>query len=324
MSKLLIISKQADDQIFAQEVAKVAGLSLLRAKDVVEGTKIIAEDEISVVLISLSTKEDYQAFENAIQETVGLYSQKMIPNFIHFMSEVDLDGVDFLVQSPLFGHFVHSNYSGEPKLCGQHYGRIVKASLLEKAFGLSKLLDSKIRVQTIHLSSSAQKIDAIEAVKQFLVKAKFQNRTAALIANSVDELLLNAIYDAPVDAMGKSLYSQLPRSSVLKLEEQSRVEMEVGFDGTYVAISVVDHFGSLEKKKLLSHISKIYVKDDYKIKTAVAGAGIGLATVFQMGGSFFFVSEVGVKTQVTLFFKNAPNYRVFKQQFRFLSTQFYF
>jgi hypothetical protein len=100
--------------------------------------------------------------------------------------------------------------------------------------------------------------------------------------------------------------------------------MNVGFDGVYVAISAVDHFGSLDKAKLLKHISRLYSDEEYKIKTAVAGAGIGLATVFRSGGSFYFVSENRVRTEVTVFFKKTDNFREFKDQFRFISTQFYF
>jgi hypothetical protein len=102
------------------------------------------------------------------------------------------------------------------------------------------------------------------------------------------------------------------------------VEIQVGFDGKYAGVTAVDHFGSLDKSKLLSHMSKIYTEEEYKVKTSVAGAGIGLATVFRTGGSFFFCSESRTRTEVTVFFKRTDNFREFRDQFRFLSTQFYF
>ena len=61
--------------------------------------------------------------------------------------------------------------------------------------------------------------------------------------------------------------------------------MHVGFDGTRVGISVVDQFGSLDRGRLLAHVSKKYSDDAYKLKNIVAGAGIGLATIFSTGGS---------------------------------------
>jgi hypothetical protein len=57
---------------------------------------------------------------------------------------------------------------------------------------------------------------------------------------------------------------------------------------------------------------------------ASTGAGIGLATIYRSGGSFFLVSEMRERTEVTLFFRRTDSYREFKEQFRFFSTQFYF
>jgi hypothetical protein len=80
----------------------------------------------------------------------------------------------------------------------------------------------------------------------------------------------------------------------------------------------------LLEAKLLSHISKIYTEEEYKVRSSNAGAGIGLATVFRSGGSFLFVSENQVRTEVTVFFRRMDSFREFKDQFRFISTQFYF
>src|SRR5262249_33429793 len=154
----------------------------------------------------------------------------------------------YLVQSPLFGHFVIRNY-GDPKEAGQHYGRIVKATLADRAFGLKSLLNEKAKIQVVKLQQSTQKQDAVEAIKNYLLAAKFQSRMATVIANAVDELLMNAIFDAPVDELGKPLLSSTSRATLIKLEAQHSVEMHVGYDGRYVGITAVDLFGSLDKAK---------------------------------------------------------------------------
>ena len=218
--------------------------------------------------------------------------------------------MQFLVDSPLFGHFVLRHY-GTPKAAGQHYARVVKATCAQRAFGVKGLLKDGAKVQVVKLQASTQKQEAVEAIKNYLLAVKFQSRMAALIANSVDELLMNAMFDAPIDEIGKPLYSSTARSTLIKLEDRHAVEMHVGFDGDYIAISAVDLFGSLDKVKLLKHISKIYTEEEYRVRTAVAGAGIGLATVFRSGGSFFFVSENRVRTEVTVFFRRTENFREF-------------
>jgi hypothetical protein len=320
---LLLISDKEDDHAFAVEVAVTAGLSLKRVKDPNDGAALIAQEDITVILADASSKEQFQALENAIQESVGLFSDKINSNAIHFISSDDLENVEYLIQSPLFGHFVLRNYH-DPKKAGQHYGRIVKATVVERAFGLTNLLKPGAKVQVVKLVLSSQKNEAVEAIKTLLVSAQFQNRMASAIASAVDELLMNAMFDAPVDPMGKQKYASTPRSTVLPLEGPAAVEMHVGYDGEYVAISAIDNFGSLDKAKLLAHVAKMYIDSEYKVKTSVAGAGIGLGQVFRAGGSFFFVSESRVRTEVTVFFKKTESYREFRNQFRFLSTQFYF
>jgi hypothetical protein len=320
---LLLISGRPEDQAFAGEVAVMAQLSLKTLPDPKEAADFIASDDATVIFCDTSSEAQYQVLEAAIQETVGLFSDKINANSIHFLSNEDLEKVQYLIQSPLFGHFVLRNY-GDPKAAGQHYGRVVKATLTEKAFGLTALLRPGAKVQTVRLQSSSQKQEAVEAIKTYLVQAKFQSRMATVIANAVDELLMNAIFDAPTDELGKPLLTSTARSVVQELKDRNAVEMHVAFDGHYVAITAVDLFGSIDKVKLMTHISKLYTDEEYKVRTSVAGAGIGLATVFRSGGSFFFVSESRSRTEVTVFFRRTDNFREFKDQFRFISTQFYF
>lgn len=288
-----------------------------------DGVGLILENDIPVIFVDASDEKLYTAFESSVQEKVGLFSDRINANAIHFLTSHGLEESQYLVQSPLFGHFLMRNY-GDVKEAGQHYGRVVRSTLSDRAFGLSHLLSPKAKIQTIKLSLSSQKLEAVEAVKSYLLAAKFQNRMASIIANAVDELLMNAMFDAPCDDIGKPTLSATPRTTVLRLEGKSEIEAHVGYDGNYVAISAIDHFGSIDKAKLLSHIRKSYTSEEYKVRTSVAGAGIGLATVFRSGGSFFFVSESKVRTEVTVFFKRADSFRDFKDQFRFISTQFYF
>jgi hypothetical protein len=320
---LLLISEKPEDQAFAVEVAKATGLSYQTARDPKHGVEIILQESPVVILVDATTGAQYQAFENAIQESIGLFSDRINANAIHFISSDDLEKAPYLVQSPLFGHFLTRTY-GDPAEAGAYYGRIVRQTFKPRAFGLQELLAAGTKIQVVKLQLSTQKLDAVEAVRNFAIAAKFQARMATTIANAVDEILMNAIFDAPIDELGRPLYKVTSRSSQLKLEGRNAVEMHIGFDGKYIGIAAVDNFGSLDKNSLLSHVSKIYTEEEYKVKASVASAGIGLATVYRSGGSLFFTSESRVKTEVTVMFKRTENFREFKDQFRYLSTQFYF
>jgi hypothetical protein len=320
---LLLISQRPDDQEFAAEVAVTAGLSLVTVSSPMEGAKKIAAEQMAAVLIDSSTQQQYQAFETAVQEVVGLFSDQLNANHLHYISSEDLSRVQYLLKSPIFGHFIFRNFANS-KQAGSHYGRIVKATTVERAFGLQTIFGPNVKVQTVKFDNTGQKQEAVEAVKNYLLAAKFKARMASIVANAVDELLMNSMFDAPMDELGKQRHVSESRATVRKLADRDAVQMSVAFDGEYVAVSAIDHYGSLDKSKLMNHISKLYTEEEYKVKTTVAGAGLGLATVFRSGGSFFFISESNTMTEAVVFFRRTDSFRDFKDQFRFVSTQFYF
>jgi hypothetical protein len=321
--QLLLISQRPEDLAFATAVAKAAGLQIIVAKDVPEGIKVISGEAPKATFVDAADETAYRRFEDGVHESVGLFSEAINPNSLHYISDLTIDSVPYLTHSPLLGHLILRRYHDVAE-SADHYGRIVKASLLPKAFGLQTLMKPGTKIQTLKLVSSDQKQSAVDAAKNYIIAAKFQSRIASLIANAIDEILMNAIFDAAIDEFGKQLYISTPRSAVMKLAGKSEVEMQVGFDGTYVGITAIDHFGSLDKAKLLAHVTKVYTEEEYRIKTSQAGAGIGLATVYRTGGSFFFSSESRERTEVTVFFRRTDSYRAFRDQFRFFSMQFYY
>lgn len=320
---LLLVSSVPEDQGFGTKVAEIADLDLIVEPDIRKAVARIGQGVGDVIFVDGSTEQCYREFETVVRDSLGLFSDRINANVIHWISTLDLQQVSYLFQSPIFGNYINRSY-GNTDEAGTRYGFILRAALKDRAFGLENLLPDGTKIQTIKFESSRQKQEAVEAVKNFLIAAKFKSRMATVIANAVDELVMNAMFDAPVDQLGKQIYASTPRDTELKLEGRAAVEMRVGFDRHYVAISAVDSFGSLDKLKLFNHISKRYVEEEYKVRTSTAGAGIGLATVFRSGGSFFFTSEKSVRTEVTVFFKRTDNFREFKDQFRFISTQFYF
>jgi hypothetical protein len=324
---LLLISQKPEDQPFAAEVATAAGLSLKTVPQISAAIDMISKEEATVIFADVTEEKDFNLLEATIQETIGLFSDKINANTLHFISNNDLQKVKFNVQSPIFGNYVVREFGDTAegaKKAGQYYGRIVRASLQERAFGLQNYLAAGAKVQTVQFKNTNQKQAGVEAIKNYLLGAQFKGRQAAIISNAVDEILMNAMFDAPVDAGNRQLHASVARSTALPLEGKQAVEMRVGWDGERVGISVSDQFGSLDRGRFLAHVSKRYKDDQYKLKTVVAGAGVGLATVFANGGSLIFISESGVRTEAMVFFERTPNFRQFKDQFRFLFAQFYF
>ncbi len=319
---LLLISARPEDQSFASEIARANALSLVSVRDMAEGAELIEQTSPSLIFCDISSAEDFALLEREIQEKVGLFSDKVDPNRIHLISTEDLEEAPFILESPLFGHFIIRDVH-DPISAGRRYARISGSALLERPFGLSNWLAEGTKIQTLSLKMSNHKQEAVEAIRGYLLAAQFNNRMATQIANAVDEMLMNAIFDAPVDELGKQKMAATPRTAVFPLEAQQTVEVQIGFDGEFFGLTAIDHFGSVEKSRLIKHISKVYTEDEYKVRTTTAGAGIGLSTVFRNGGSFVFVVEQGRRTEATVLFKKTSTFREFKEQFRSFSALFY-
>ncbi len=323
MSKtLLLISDQPEDVSFVAEVCQLAQASLQLVPEPKRAVEFLSTESPIAIFINVDNLKALHEFEMEAQQRFGLFSDQVQAHRFHFISSKSLADNRDVIQSPFFGsYFERPNTDIEEK--AKLYARFVDASEKRLTHELSHFLSGKVKVQTLTLTNSDQKQEAAEAVRQYLIQAKIPARISNIIANAVDELLMNAIFDAPADAFGRPLYSSTERSQARELKGQEVVTMKIGFDGFYVGVSITDLFGLLDRGRLLNHVSMNYREQEYTVKQGNAGAGLGLATVFKSGGSLIYHCETGQKTEATLIYRAFQNYRDFKNQFHFFSAKFY-
>ena len=100
---------------------------------------------------------------------------------------------------------------------------------------------------------------------------------AKLVFGITEELLMNAIYDAPV-AGGKHHYGELPRTESIKLQPEEYSKLSFACDGYIFGVGVADPFGALTRQKLFEYLKKVLRRSDSSniIDTKKGGAGLGL------------------------------------------------
>jgi hypothetical protein len=320
--RVLLVSSNPVDKSFFDGVAKSAGMPLVLLPNADKACDELLRDPNALVVVDISTPDQYKAFEKAISEKIGLYSAILNPNTLFFVASHSFHETPYIVRSDLLGHFIQRTFTPDNQSL---IARLFLMAGSDKAFGLEKYFSSEIRTQRIQITKSMQKRVIVESLKDHLLKIGFKPRIAMVIASAADELIMNAIFDAPVDGMGKQLHAQTPRSAALELIEKNIVELKLAFDGKILGISVIDKYGSLDKKKLLSqHLGRSYESHQYEMRTSTAGAGLGLAQVYRNCGGIIFATEAGERTEMNIFFRKTDSFRDFKSQFRFLSTLMYF
>ncbi len=158
-------------------------------------------------------------------------------------------------------------------------------------FGAEKYLlwGSELHATTVTRASQRTHIVS-ELAEQ--VRARGQTARAASMAMLVtDELLSNAVHNAPVDEHGIHYRADLARDRELELDARHEVVLRWGCDGRYLAIEVTDPFGSLDRDTALAALVQHEVKDG-------AGAGMGLALTYRSCDHLVFNLAPGTRTQV--------------------------
>lgn len=145
-------------------------------------------------------------------------------------------------------------------------------------FGIEKYEVSP--AETRQLASSGEKYPAIEAVRQFYLSREVSPRLVRNVELILNELLMNAMFDAPVDAEGAHPYDHRNRSESFDLAEAERPTLVYGISDTYLGISVSDPFGGLSQEKFFSCLHRCLTERSV-LEVAGKGAGMGLFLVFK-------------------------------------------
>ena len=320
--ELLLISKNPDDPAFVAEVAGVLDATVVTEPNPVQAVELLAQKSFHGIFIDVAKLDVLKAFEMEVQKRFGLLGDQVQAARVHFIGNGPIHEKRDAIQSPFFAAFYERPQENIEE-AGSFYGRIMKAQELQNGRTIENFLGEEGGVQPLFIERSGQKQDAVEAIRNYLAQGQVPLRVANTIANISDELLMNALYDAPGDEFGRPIYAVTARDADRPLQGREQVDIKLGFDGTFFAIAVTDQFGNLDRARLLNHISINYKDTEYKLRKGGAGAGLGLATVLQTGGSLIYHCEEGRKTEAIFVTRIFENYRDFKSQFRFFAARFY-
>ena len=155
----------------------------------------------------------------------------------------------------------------------------VSKTLSNDVFGLEKYLNWGVDVKQIPIVSSTGRKDIVVEMEDQLKRLGIKPTMIAKCALIAEELLMNAIYDAPTDpATGKSKYNHLSRTEKIVLEPQDQGFFRFGFDGITIAISAEDPHGAFHRKTVLDYLSVHLTGSPTRFakRESKGGAGLGL------------------------------------------------
>lgn len=145
------------------------------------------------------------------------------------------------------------------------------------------------------LRSSSDREYVIKAVQRFCSDLQSKRQAAATI-QLADELIMNAMYDAPVDAKGRHRYA-FQRNKAITLDKSERPTFGYGSDGTRIVISITDPFGGLSREATFGGIYRGLYSGQIDAKHG--GAGLGMSLIHRSAHVVFFDVQPKRLTQVT-------------------------
>lgn len=170
-------------------------------------------------------------------------------------------------------------------------------------FGVEKYLTWGVDIQNRVVKSSKVREELRQEMWDYFRRTGIRNSILERVNTVVEELLMNAIYDAPVDSQGRAIYNHLSRKTDILLDTHLQSHLKYGSDGVFLAVSVTDPFGALAKNTILRYLDNCYKgKDDLPEHAGKGGAGKGLHQIVENSDLTIFNVKRGIRTEVICLF----------------------
>lgn len=175
--------------------------------------------------------------------------------------------------------------------------------LSEDLFGLEKYLTWGVEVQSRPVRASTEREPLRDEMVAYFKRMGVRSTILERVNAVTEEMLMNAIYDAPTDSRGQALYNHLPRSKPIILDTHLQSKLRYASDGVFLAASVVDPFGALTKDVIYRYLDSCYKGEgNLSEKEGKGGAGRGLHQIVENSDLTIFNVKRGVKTEVICLF----------------------
>lgn len=260
-------------------VCQVVGNALATAGVTVEHHEDIPTETSEVALIVV----DREAIRSSEAELRDVGAPIVVVD-----DDLDDDGLITLMLEAPFSHLVRDPGDRELAITSE---KLVSGDL----FGLEKYLATGARVGERVVSSDIEKRLARHEVMAWAEAIGARRPIVHRLASVVDELLMNALHDAPRESKPLlSFEDTAPRQAILRW----------GSDGRTLAVSVSDGFGAIRQRDVIDHVRR--ARDERGRPNPATldepGAGLGLYLVLANVASLIVNVDPGRQTEVVCLF----------------------
>jgi hypothetical protein len=163
-------------------------------------------------------------------------------------------------------------------------------------FGIEKYLPEGAPVQLVRLRDFQGRARAIDDILKFAEEAGVRRQVRTGIGQVCEELLMNALYDAPIDDDGRQIFAEVGPKDRVDLSSPRPVSIRYAVTPEDFAVSVRDRFGTLEKSVMLDYLDKC-LHATQQIDRKTYGAGLGLYLIANSATQMVVNVAPGIATE---------------------------
>ncbi|MBC7743453.1 MAG: hypothetical protein H7061_14750 [Bdellovibrionaceae bacterium] len=223
-------------------------------------------------------------------------------------------GVDLFAIRPFlfngFRHFVNRNREDLPQELLASCLMIARPAKFVQnpiPFFLAGFSDVQIfadteRNFTVKFQDSSEKNVLLKKLETFLAKNQKTRSLSDLCIQTADELITNALYNAPIDSAGDRMYLNVDRQVKISYPPDKTATLFACCSDDRITIGCEDTFGSLSKTEMFQYLRSKFNSDLSVPTETTGGAGLGIKMIMENAANFYLFSEKNRRTLVAASF----------------------
>ncbi|MBF0289232.1 MAG: hypothetical protein HQM14_15550 [SAR324 cluster bacterium] len=293
--RVLLGEDDKKQQIIAKMALRGSGVQLDIVSDLNTGQECLKKRKYDIVC---TNEKLIELSQNAIE----LFPETQI---VFMTSDRTYQYLPTLRKYPFLSNIVSRN-DEDRMFTLKNMVTTVSKLITKNIFGLEKYLNWGIEVKQHTVENSKERQQLVNQMESYFqdmgVRRPILYKTVAI----AEELMMNAIYDAPVDTENNPLYNHLSRTVDIALRPEEQSVFRYACDGILLAISVADPFGALSRETILDYLQSCYDRKETS-DAEKGGAGYGVFQIIEMSDLVVINVKPQVRTEVIAILNIAPD-----------------
>lgn len=186
--------------------------------------------------------------------------------------------------------------------------------LTGRIFGIRRCLrHGMVPIHKRRIERARERHAALEELTEYLTKLEIPRSISSSVLTVADELIMNAVFNAPTYEDGTPKYRHRHRTDDVELEASEAVNLRYCCDGQYLYVAVQDPFGTLDRATIVRYIGSGLMQQKGRMEEKAHGAGLGLFMVFSSINQLVFNVERKKRSEIIAGFYVREGLRGFRE-----------